>query len=119
MTDEECSPLHVWSDGTQCVSCWKPSFIERLKILFTGKIWLGVVSGITQPPVYVSGESVFCKRKKKNVLRTIIWRLDWWLYELRWKLFRINRLKKILLWKYNKRLVISCRTMIHKKSKKD
>lgn len=65
MTDEECSPLHVWSDGKQCVSCWKPSFIERLKILFTGKVWLGVLSGETQPPVFLSGERVFV-RKPKN-----------------------------------------------------
>jgi hypothetical protein len=61
MTDKECSPLPVWSDGKQCVSCWKTSFIERLKILFTGKVWLGVMSGMTQPPVFVSGESVFVK----------------------------------------------------------
>jgi hypothetical protein len=61
MTDKECLPLPVWSDGKKCVSCWKPSFIERLKILFTGKVWLGVVSGATQPPVFVSGEAVFVK----------------------------------------------------------
>lgn len=54
-----CLPLPVWSDGKQCVSCWKPTFIERLKILFTGKVWLGVVSGTTQPPVFVSGVPVF------------------------------------------------------------
>lgn len=66
MTNEECSPLHVWSDGTQCVSCWKPSFIERLKILFTGKVWLGVLSGETQPPVFLSGERVFVEKPKST-----------------------------------------------------
>ena len=34
MTDAECASLHVWSDGKQCVSCWKPSFMERVRILF-------------------------------------------------------------------------------------
>lgn len=61
MTDDECASLHVWSDGTQCVSCWRPTFKERLNILFGGKVWLGVLSGKTQPPVFVSGERIFNK----------------------------------------------------------
>ncbi len=59
MSDNECSSLHVWNDGKQCVSCWKPTFKERMNILFGGKVWLGVLSGKTQPPVFVSGETVF------------------------------------------------------------
>lgn len=59
MTESECNSLHVWCDGGQCVSCWKPTFKERLNILFGGKVWLGVLSGKTQPPVFVAGEHVF------------------------------------------------------------
>lgn len=59
MTDNECASLHVWSDGKQCVSCWNPTIKERLNILFGGKVWLGVLSGGTQPPVFVSGSNVF------------------------------------------------------------
>ena len=59
MAESECQSLPVWNDGKQCVSCWKATFKERLKILFTGKVWLGVLSGKTQPPVFVSGEEVF------------------------------------------------------------
>lgn len=66
MTDEECSSLPVWSDGTQCVSCWKPSFIERVKIAFGGNVWLGVMSGEAQPPVFLSGEEVFEKPSLKS-----------------------------------------------------
>lgn len=41
--------------------------------MFGGKVWLGVLSGKTQPPVYVAGESVFgrspvCARVKAFVL---------------------------------------------------
>ena len=61
MTDKECLPLPVWCDGKQCISCWKPTLIERLKILFTGKMWIGVLSGNTQPPIFISGENVFVK----------------------------------------------------------
>lgn len=65
MSDNKCSSLHVWNVGTQCVSCWKPTFKERMNILFGGKVWLGVLSGKTQPPVFVSGEMVFEKAPLK------------------------------------------------------
>ena len=65
MAESECQSLPVWNDGKQCVSCWKATFKERLNILLTGKVWLGVLSGKTQPPVFVSGESVFVKEPLK------------------------------------------------------
>lgn len=65
MTAEECGSLPVWSDGRQCVSCWRPSFKERLKILFCGRVWLGVISGGSQPPVFLSGDGIFVKTALK------------------------------------------------------
>jgi len=54
MTDEECGPLPIFNDGEQCISCWKATSIwERLRFLFTGKIWLSILSGKTQPPVWL------------------------------------------------------------------
>lgn len=53
MTDEECYSLPVFTDGSSCVSRWKLSWKERLSILLFGKIWLVVISGKTQPPVYL------------------------------------------------------------------
>ena len=47
-------PLNIWSNGEQCVSCWKMSWGERLSVLFRGKVWLLVLSGQTQPPVALS-----------------------------------------------------------------
>lgn len=62
MTDAECASLHVWTDGKECVSCWKPTIKERVRILFGGKIYLGILSGCsTQPPVFVTGEYPFNK----------------------------------------------------------
>lgn len=69
MTEQECQSLHVWNDGKQCVSCWKLSFKERMKVLFHGKVWLGVLSGKTQPPVFLSGECVFEEAPIKERLR--------------------------------------------------
>lgn len=59
ITDDGCASLHVWSDGMQCMSCWKPSLSERISLVFGGKVWLGVASGSTQPPVFLSGRNVF------------------------------------------------------------
>lgn len=53
MSETECGSLWVFSDEDTCISCWKASFWNRLKFLFHGKIWLGVLSGTTQPPVWL------------------------------------------------------------------
>jgi hypothetical protein len=40
-------PLPVFenkSDLGECISCWKLSFRERLRILFTGMIWQSLLS---------------------------------------------------------------------------
>jgi len=72
MAESECQSLPVWCDGKQCVSAWKPSIRERLNILFGGKVWLGVLSGNTQPPVFISGETVFAKASIKARLCAFI-----------------------------------------------
>lgn len=54
--------LHYYSNGKQCVSCWNPSFFERIRILFGGKVWLFLRSA-TIPPVAVSGKFPFEKNK--------------------------------------------------------
>lgn len=53
MTEDECSSLWVYTDGNQCISCWKMNWKQRIKALFFGKIWLSVMSGRTQPPVWI------------------------------------------------------------------
>jgi len=76
MTDEECASLHVWSDGKQCVSKWHLSFRERIKVLFGQDIWLGVMSGKTQPPVFIAAERVFEEPSLKE--RFMSWCSDTW-----------------------------------------
>lgn len=53
MTEEECSSLWVYTDENQCISCWKMNWKQRIKALFFGKVWLSVMSGGTQPPVWI------------------------------------------------------------------
>jgi len=57
MTDEECRSLAVWNgDKKQCISCWKGNIWDRLRYLFTGKVWIYIWYGQSQPPVYVGTE---------------------------------------------------------------
>lgn len=66
MTDEECGSLHVYTDGTICVSCWKMTWKDRLKALLFGRVWLGVLSGHTQPPVWLQcRKTVFVEGDKE------------------------------------------------------
>lgn len=53
MTDEECSSLWVYTDGKGCISCWKLSLRDRIRALLFGKVWLCVLGGGTQPPVWI------------------------------------------------------------------
>jgi hypothetical protein len=65
--DVPCKSLPVFSNGRQCVSCWQLTLLERVKILFTGKIWLGVL-GKTQPPLYLEVTIPFLETKTKKSL---------------------------------------------------
>jgi len=56
MSEEECQPLPVFTDGKQCISCWELSKEDIEKVNKTGRIWLSVMSGLTQPPVWLSTE---------------------------------------------------------------
>lgn len=64
MTDEECVPLPVFNDGQQSISCWRPTWRERLSILFFGRVWCGVLFGATQPPIWLMGART-CFEKPK------------------------------------------------------
>ena len=64
MTDEECGSLDVYTDGEKCISCWEMSFKERLSALIFGKVWLIVISGKTQPPVWLGcRKTVFASKR--------------------------------------------------------
>ena len=62
MTDDECQSMPVFTDGVNCISCWKLNLKDRLKALIFGKVWIYVWSGKTQPPIApVFGRTVFEK----------------------------------------------------------
>ena len=36
----EYLPLPAYADGTEVISCWAMTFKERLRVLFSGAIWV-------------------------------------------------------------------------------
>ncbi len=60
---EKVQPLHVCQTEGFNVSVWKGNIIDRVKFLFTGNIWLSVISGKSQPPVCVSINKLLTKEK--------------------------------------------------------
>jgi len=67
-TDKQCSPLAIFNDEKQCISCWVGDLKDRLKFLITGKIWLRIYSGTTQPPVSLETKYPFVVNKEKGKL---------------------------------------------------
>lgn len=76
MTDEECKSLPVFSNGEECISCWQLSDEEIEKLKETKCIWLGVLSGQTQPPVFLSVDYPFVMRKNNGKWKIFIIDLD-------------------------------------------
>ena len=55
----------VFTDGEQCISRWKLTFLQRLSVLFFGRIWLGIRSGCSMPGVWLDcGRTCFIKEQK-------------------------------------------------------
>ena len=52
-------PLRVWTDGEQCVSCWRMTWRERLAALVHGHVWVSVLTGGTQPPMYAEAAKTY------------------------------------------------------------
>jgi len=57
--DLDVVDLPVYRDGKEIISCWRPSWRERLSILLRGRVWLLVVTPTTHPPVFLDGGHVF------------------------------------------------------------
>ena len=66
MIDEECGSLPVLTDGCECLSCWKMSWKERLSALLFGRVWVSVMSGGTQPPIWAGCQKTVLKKKEEE-----------------------------------------------------
>lgn len=58
-TEDDVIDLPVHRNGAQIISCWRLSWLDRLRALFTGRVWLHVLTQRTHAPVCLSASSPF------------------------------------------------------------
>jgi hypothetical protein len=85
--EKEVEPLHVYRDGTYHISKWNLNWKERLKVLFTGTLWLWIMSSHTQPPVSLDVKDPWSV-KTESVLSKLGNKVGWF---RRWKTRRAVR----------------------------
>ena len=52
--------LYGDGDSREVVTCWRPTLCERIKVLFTGRVWVDVMTfGGPLQPLIVSGHKTF------------------------------------------------------------
>lgn len=66
------SAMHVFSNGLTCTSCWVLSPEELAEVARTGCVFVTVLSGKSQPPVYVAGE----EQTRKLIADYGVWRKE-------------------------------------------
>lgn len=54
---ENVLPLPIFRNGKCCVSCWELTQEELAEINRTGRVYVSIFSGKTQPPVFVGSET--------------------------------------------------------------
>lgn len=56
------TPLPIWTDGEQCVSCWRMNWRERLSALVFGRVWIAALTGRTQPPIFATAVKEYLRK---------------------------------------------------------
>ena len=67
LTEKECKSLPVWSNGVYCVSVWNANLFDRIKFIFTNRLYLIIRSGKTQPPVRLTFNNPLITEPTPNI----------------------------------------------------
>lgn len=61
-------PAYKADDG-RVVTCWKLSMVDRIRVLFTGRLWLGLMT-FNNPlqPIIPSTKTLFAKEKANGTV---------------------------------------------------
>lgn len=65
----EIADLPVWTGGGlhgMVVSCWRPTWQERLSVLLFGRVWLNVMAWDTHPPVSLQASRTYFKEDEES-----------------------------------------------------
>lgn len=56
--EDQVEALPAFRGEGQVISCWKLTLWERIKLLFTGRLWMSVI-GDAPPPVWLGTDTPF------------------------------------------------------------
>ena len=59
--EDKCERLPAFVGEGQVISCWRLTILERLRLLFTGRLWFSVI-GDDQPPIWLGTRCPFIRR---------------------------------------------------------
>lgn len=66
--NEDVLDLPVWTDGSQVVSKWQMTWLDRIKALFYGHIWISLLTNShTQPPLALSVDKTIFVEPKLHI----------------------------------------------------
>lgn len=72
MTKEECGDLPCFRSENRTISCWEFSWRDRLRFLWTGKMWLMLISS-GHPPVCLTPDDLFTKATTAKPISALMW----------------------------------------------
>ena len=61
--ENKVGDLPAFMGEGQVISCWRLSLRERLRLLFTGRLWFSVI-GNDQPPIWLGVYTPFIRRRR-------------------------------------------------------
>jgi len=54
-----CADLPAFRGGGMIVTCWRPSWLERLRVLLRGRVWVALLGDKCPPLAVAGGQCVF------------------------------------------------------------
>ena len=60
--EDKVGSLPTFVGEGQVISCWRLTLWERIKLLFTGRMWFSVI-GNAQPPIWLGVHCPFIRRR--------------------------------------------------------
>jgi len=56
---DNCHDVHCYADATYCITAWRPTPQELVRLNLGEPVYLGVIMGGGMPPVFLNVESPF------------------------------------------------------------
>lgn len=63
---DNCRDVHCYADTTYCITAWRPTREELVRLNLGEPVYLGVLMGGKMPPVFLTVDSPFQQLQQKE-----------------------------------------------------